>query len=235
MMVTSDDNVYILTECGLDPSLTSTQAEIDAQVKEAVAGETCSTSSKDMNINSIYPILEHEFQKANPTIVFTQNLCAVCAPSVQDVENLLLLHNNNNNDGNGNNDNKVQILSLDPHTLEDVAQTFVNIATLCNVPGRGQIMKDAFLTKLNLVQKAVDDHTISTNSSSVSSSSVSSSNSNSTKKKRVLLLEWLDPPYDAGHWIPNMIENAGCIPIKIKIETNTKKHIFITLIDSIVL
>ena len=26
------------------------------------------------------------------------------------------------------------------------------------------------------------------------------------RRPRILFLEWLDPPYDAGHWIPDMIE-----------------------------
>ena len=28
-------------------------------------------------------------------------------------------------------------------------------------------------------------------------------------RPRVLCLEWLDPPYSAGHWVPEMVEVAG--------------------------
>src|SRR2546430_901439 len=28
-------------------------------------------------------------------------------------------------------------------------------------------------------------------------------------RPRVLVLEWLDPPYVAGHWVPELIETAG--------------------------
>ncbi len=30
---------------------------------------------------------------------------------------------------------------------------------------------------------------------------------------RVLCLEWLDPPYVAGHWVPEMVERAGGIDV----------------------
>jgi iron complex transport system substrate-binding protein len=31
--------------------------------------------------------------------------------------------------------------------------------------------------------------------------------------RRVLLLEWLDPPYSCGHWNPELIESAGGIEV----------------------
>ncbi|MDE3136606.1 MAG: cobalamin-binding protein [Acidobacteriota bacterium] len=32
-------------------------------------------------------------------------------------------------------------------------------------------------------------------------------------RPRVLCLEWLDPPFSAGHWVPEMVEVAGGIPL----------------------
>jgi iron complex transport system substrate-binding protein len=34
-----------------------------------------------------------------------------------------------------------------------------------------------------------------------------------TRKPRVLLLEWTDPPMSAGHWIPELLELAGGDPV----------------------
>src|SRR3989454_9304576 len=31
-------------------------------------------------------------------------------------------------------------------------------------------------------------------------------------RPRVLVLEWLDPPYVAGHWVPELVEVAGGRP-----------------------
>jgi ATP-binding cassette subfamily B (MDR/TAP) protein 1 len=44
----------------------------------------------------------------------------------------------------------------------------------------------------------------------VSSSDGEQKREEEQKKPKVLLLEWLDPPYDGGHWIPDMIEWVGC-------------------------
>jgi iron complex transport system substrate-binding protein len=35
----------------------------------------------------------------------------------------------------------------------------------------------------------------------------------SRRKPRVMFLEWTDPPFAPGHWIPEMIELAGGIPL----------------------
>ena len=50
-------------------------------------------------------------------------------------------------------------------------------------------------------------------------SSVAVSSTSPPPKPRVLFLEWLNPPYDAGHWIPDMIELSGCVSAIILSET----------------
>lgn len=32
-------------------------------------------------------------------------------------------------------------------------------------------------------------------------------------RPRVFVLEWPDPPFNAGHWVPDMVEAAGGIPV----------------------
>ncbi len=32
-------------------------------------------------------------------------------------------------------------------------------------------------------------------------------------RPRVLMLEWPDPPFNAGHWVPDMVEAAGGVPV----------------------
>jgi iron complex transport system substrate-binding protein len=33
------------------------------------------------------------------------------------------------------------------------------------------------------------------------------------KRPRVLVLEWHDPPFNAGHWVPDQVEAAGGVPV----------------------
>ncbi|HEY5244980.1 MAG TPA: cobalamin-binding protein, partial [Acidimicrobiales bacterium] len=32
-------------------------------------------------------------------------------------------------------------------------------------------------------------------------------------RPRVFVLEWPDPPFNAGHWVPDMVEAAGGLPV----------------------
>ena len=218
VVASTDDEattIQILTKSGLvqtnnnedELSTKLSQAEIDAQVKQA-------SSSLD-GINSIYPIEEEKFYLAKPTVVFTQNLCHVCAPSVHDVETLVMKGKNKKNDEGCSNDDEeveeIKIVSLDPHTLEDVAETFLTIAKVCGVLERGQHLKNQFMSNINTIQRTVNSFLHNDNGLMM------------VQKKTVLLLEWLDPPYDAGHWIPSMIEAAGCTVLRIKPTTKSKR------------
>jgi iron complex transport system substrate-binding protein len=81
----------------------------------------------------------------------------------------------------------VEILSLDPRTLADVGETFRTLAYRLGTPERGEELAREFDTKITSVAAAVDG----------------------LPRRRVFFAEWLDPPFCAGHWIPEMIELAG--------------------------
>jgi iron complex transport system substrate-binding protein len=79
------------------------------------------------------------------------------------------------------------VLSLDPSTLAEVltdAQTLSNAAA---VPAAGSTLRADLQRRLDLVQDAVGG----------------------ANRPRVLALEWLDPPFIGGHWVPEMIALAG--------------------------
>ena len=203
--IQNNDKVHILTRSGLYTSSTSTddgdataafktQGEIDVLVKQASSNNN-NNNNNDSNINSIYPIIQERLHLSKPTIILTQNLCNVCAPSLQEVQSII------------GHDNTVQILSLGPTTLHDVAETFVQVAAICHVKERGRNMKNEFVQNLNLITETINNHC---------------QRFGNFEKKRVLLLEWLDPPYDAGHWIPDMIEASGCTPVRINPSTKSK-------------
>ena len=81
-----------------------------------------------------------------------------------------------------------QVLALTPRTIADV---WNDIITVGNATGR---TAEATALVANLEQKIpqVRKH-------------------QSQNSPRVLCLEWLDPPFAAGHWVPEMVELAGGI------------------------
>lgn len=183
--------VYIVTKSGLDASTLLDQGKIDDVVKAQSAGDPASISS----ISPLYPILQEEFVKANPSIVFTQTLCNVCAPTPSHVQSIM---------SSCVGKSPIQVHSFHPTTLMDVVDTFVTVAELCGVPERGNRLKLEFMEKLFMIQRLCDEQ-----------QQASAGIMEPQKKMRVLLLEWLDPPYDGGHWIHDMIEWVGCETIVI--------------------
>ena len=81
------------------------------------------------------------------------------------------------------------LLSLDPRTLAGV---FADIARVGEATGR-TAAAEALLAALERRLAAVD------------------AGVEGLPRPRVLALEWLDPPFAGGHWVPEMIERAGGI------------------------
>jgi iron complex transport system substrate-binding protein len=84
-----------------------------------------------------------------------------------------------------------EVLTIDPHTLDDV---FASIGTLGKATGHEEEAAD--LVRYQRRQLAA-----------LWGWSVS------RRKPRVMFLEWTDPPFAPGHWIPEMIELAGGVPL----------------------
>ena len=79
------------------------------------------------------------------------------------------------------------VLSLDPGTLAEVLDDLPRLAEACGVGERGERLRDDLTERLECVRAAVAGE----------------------PRPRVLALEWLDPPYIGGHWVPEMIAIAG--------------------------
>lgn len=79
------------------------------------------------------------------------------------------------------------VISLDPATLEDVLADLPRLADACGVPGAGGTLRARLEARLSAVAARVAG----------------------TERPRVLGLEWFDPPYVGGHWVPEMIHLAG--------------------------
>ena len=137
---------------------------------------------------SLYALREDVLARVRPSVVLTQALCSVCAPDYASVQQLC---QNMAARLMGDTEQPPLVVNLEPSTLADVADTFLTVADAVGVPDRGVALKREFEHKLSLVRAAVRGE----------------------PAPRVLLLEWLDPPFNAGHWVPEQIEAAGGVPL----------------------
>ncbi|MDX6374711.1 MAG: iron complex transport system substrate-binding protein [Nocardioidaceae bacterium] len=140
-------------------------AEIDAYVVGAVArGE------------DLYHLAADALRSLEPTLVVTQDLCAVCAVDVTTVD-AALAHLGCT----------AEVLTVDPHSVEEVLDS---VLLLGKATGRDDVAAE-LVQSLRERMAAVWRSTMGRN------------------RPRVAVLEWTDPPYAPGHWIPEMVELAG--------------------------
>lgn len=81
-----------------------------------------------------------------------------------------------------------EVLSQDPATLGDVLDDVGRLAEATGVTEAGEQVRDGLERRLAAVEAAV---------------------AGVAERPRVAALEWLDPPYVGGHWVPEMIALAG--------------------------
>ena len=137
---------------------------------------------------SLYSLDEERLSHASPTVVLTQTLCEVCAVAEGEVAAAC-------NRLSASLPSAPAVFAFEPHSLADVGRTLEDVALACGVPERGQSLRLQFDDRLAAVRAAA----------------AATSNA-SGQQPTLLLLEWLDPPFDGGSWIPDMVRCAGAIP-----------------------
>jgi iron complex transport system substrate-binding protein len=82
----------------------------------------------------------------------------------------------------------VKVVSLEPNTISDI---FENIKTVGALTGKEREAAD-LVQKLQVQLDVLRDRT-----------------SGLGRRPRTLMLEWLEPPFAPGHWVPEQVEIAG--------------------------
>jgi iron complex transport system substrate-binding protein len=81
----------------------------------------------------------------------------------------------------------VQTLSLNPRTLEEIGQSVEVVGERLGAAGRGAAVAQDMRAAIAQLATLTADR----------------------PKRRVFVAEWLDPPFAAGHWVPEMVAAAG--------------------------
>jgi iron complex transport system substrate-binding protein len=80
-----------------------------------------------------------------------------------------------------------EVISLDPRTIGEVAGSVLTLSARLGVPEAGRRVAAGMRRTIEATTALVGE----------------------LPRRRVFLAEWLDPPFCAGHWLPEMIERAG--------------------------
>jgi iron complex transport system substrate-binding protein len=81
-----------------------------------------------------------------------------------------------------------RVLSLTPHTIADVWDDIRRIGDATGHAAEAEALVTALKRRVSDVEKAV---------------------SSASERPKVVCLEWLDPAYVGGHWVPQMVARAG--------------------------
>jgi iron complex transport system substrate-binding protein len=139
-----------------------TSFEIDEAVRDAVGDG-----------RQLYAIDRELLETLEPDLILTQNLCAVCAVSADNLSELCATD--------------AEVVALDAHTLAEIEGRILSLADLLGVSARGRTVVAEMEAKIAAVRRGVAG----------------------APMRSVFVAEWLDPPYAAGHWIPEMVAIAG--------------------------
>ncbi len=88
-------------------------------------------------------------------------------------------------------DCQARVLTLDPRTLDEVLDSILTVGQVTGVPGRADRLVAGLRARLAAVTARVT----------------------SQPRPKVAVIEWVDPPFTAGHWVPDLVTAAGGTPV----------------------
>ncbi|CAM9572039.1 unnamed protein product, partial [Scytosiphon promiscuus] len=153
---------------------TMSQEEIDRRVR----------GSMRMG-HSLYGLHEERLKAADPTIVFTQALCDVCAPSFSMVLSTC-----------------ARVLGDDPRIVSIEPGSVAEVIDSVRLVGRETGFAEEGLAEAARLEAGFDKIREVV-------SKVEQEAAPSKKKQKVAFLEWLEPLFNGGHWVPDLVRDAG--------------------------
>jgi iron complex transport system substrate-binding protein len=82
--------------------------------------------------------------------------------------------------------NKPMIYSMDPHNLDEIVKSVNEIGKIIQKENNAIKITESLTNRINHIKKYKP-----------------------TTKQKILALEWIEPLFTSGHWIPEMINDAG--------------------------
>jgi iron complex transport system substrate-binding protein len=131
--------------------------------------------------SSLYVLDEAALEAAEPDLILTQELCSVCAVSYREVNEVARAI-----------DADIQVVSLEPTSIEGIFHTISTVGALTGAEDAAVDVVAGLRERLAAVEARVAERRDA-----------------GRAPTRVAALEWLDPPFRAGHWVPEQVGRAG--------------------------
>jgi len=137
----------------------------------------------------IYTVDEKELKVSRPDLIIAQGVCEVCAPFTKEIDRAKSVLGY-----------EPDVLVLDPHDLDDILTSIMDVAKRVGRLDEGIKVVESLVNRINNIKRRVEERRTKNN------------NFVNNKKKddpSIVCIEWIDPFFSAGHWIPQMVDIAG--------------------------
>jgi iron complex transport system substrate-binding protein len=131
--------------------------------------------------SSLYALDDEALEAAEPDLILTQELCAVCAVSYQEVNDVARAI-----------DADIKVVSLEPTSIEGIFNTISTVGALTEAEDAAVDLVESLRARLGAVEQTAQGRRDAGH-----------------VPPRIVAVEWLDPPFAVGHWVPEQIRRAG--------------------------
>ena len=131
--------------------------------------------------SAIYRLDEAALAAAEPDLILTQELCDVCAVSYREVTEAVRRI-----------DAEISVVSLEPRSIEGILNTISTVGAMADAEDEAVGLIEILRERLGAIENRVLERRLA-----------------GVAPRRVVCLEWLDPPFASGHWVPEQVRRAG--------------------------
>ncbi len=104
---------------------------------------------------------------------------------------------------------KPMLYSMDPHNLNEIINSVIKLGEILGTEMKAKEITSSLEKRINNIKKIKNDNS-----------------------PKVLAIEWIDPFFTAGHWVPEMIQIAGGINMISKIGEHSRRLDIQEIIES---
>jgi iron complex transport system substrate-binding protein len=179
-----DELVAVTHECDFPPSVMG-RPVVTRNVFDEVGARSRDIHDRVTDAmhggSSIYALDADALAATEPDLVLTQELCRVCAVSYEDV-----------NEAVRRIDADITVVSLEPTSIEGILNTISTIGAMTEAEDAAMDLVASLRERLSVIETRVAERRAAGH-----------------RAPRVVAVEWLDPPFAVGHWVPEQIRRAG--------------------------
>jgi iron complex transport system substrate-binding protein len=131
--------------------------------------------------SAIYHLDEDALEAADADLILTQELCTVCAVGYREVSDTVRALEMDST-----------VVSLEPTSVEGILNTIATVGAMTSAEDAAVDVVGRLRERLGAIESKAQERREA-----------------GFVGPRVVGLEWLDPPFSVGHWVPDQIRRAG--------------------------